>query len=186
MLFPFPTMPEQIGPPSRFTVRMTRPVIAVLLLQSICCIMRFGLLLDILGGFVMLICVGFGWYAWWQEMNITYICYWGMMCLIRGIFDVVKLIDHEVHSRHPFFSSHMPTAVIAQQAIYYATPLTMLLGALLAYLIYVRRDDNTEAYNSGRSDWSYGAAEEGSWATRPSANCSFQQFGGTGRRLGTS
>merc|ERR1719375_992636 len=97
-------MPQRSGPPSRYAESMRSTVMAVLIAQTVFCVLRMFMFLDIMGGFIMAIMVGLGWYAWKEDMNITFICYWGMMSLINGTFDLVKLIDHAVKTDESMFS----------------------------------------------------------------------------------
>ena len=54
-------------------------MLAVLIIQTIFCMLRLGLLLDIMGGFIMGVIIGLGWYGWKNDMHITFLCYWGLM-----------------------------------------------------------------------------------------------------------
>merc|ERR1712110_1225564 len=115
-------------------------------------IIRIGLFLDIMGGFIMAIIVGLGWYARKEGMHITFVCYWGMMCLINGAFDLVKWIDQVVHSPFPVFSGQLPASYNVTSAIALAIPLSVLLGAPFAYIIYK----------------SHTAEDTSEWSSRPS------------------
>merc|ERR1719161_3313699 len=101
-------MPQQFGPPSDYAKSMSPLVIAVLVFQTLWCILRMVLLLDILGGFIMGVMLGLGWFAWKQDMNITFLCYWGILCFVNGLFDLVKLIEHLVKSPVQLFTKDMP------------------------------------------------------------------------------
>merc|ERR1719245_359222 len=101
----------------------------------------------------MAICIGLGWWAWKEDMNITFVCYWGLMGLINGLFGLVQLIDHQVHSPMPMFSSRAPAMYNAHSAIRLLQELSLLAGAAMAYMIYSRHDQPAE----GGSGW--GGAE---------------------------
>merc|ERR1719203_2521508 len=105
-----------MGGASDYARSMSGVMLAVLITQTVACVMRMFLLLDIMGGFIMAICIGLGWYGWNQGMHITFICYWGMMCLINGTFDLVKLIDYWVKAPGPLFSSKLPMTYNIQMA----------------------------------------------------------------------
>lgn len=137
MLIPLPAMPAQIGPASEYANRRRPVLLALLIFQTLVCIARMVLLLDIMGGFIMAIMIGLGWYAWSQEMNITFICYWGMLCLINGVFDLVKLIDHLVKKGDiPLFSSELPYWYNMLSATLVCIPVSALLGLPLAWFLY--------------------------------------------------
>lgn len=95
-----------------------------------------SLLLDIIGAFIMAIMIGLGWYAWKQDMHITFVCYWGMLCFINGIFDMVKLIDHLVKSPVPLFSHETPPVYNLMSFIFLSIPVSTLLGVPLAWCLY--------------------------------------------------
>merc|ERR1719401_3368339 len=100
----------QMGPSDNYTLSMKPYFTAVLVFQSVMLLLRLFLLVEIMNSFIMGIILGLGWYAWSQDMNITFICYWGMMCLINGSFDFVRWIEATVKapSGMPLFSSEAP------------------------------------------------------------------------------
>merc|ERR1740121_62857 len=110
----------------------------LLVFQSISCILRMFVLLDIIGGFLMCIMIGLGIYALKEGMNITMICYWGMLCLINGAFDLVKIIDYMVKlpAGLPMFSSELPDEYNFKHAVLWSIPISTLLGAPLAWWLY--------------------------------------------------
>merc|ERR1719181_2089387 len=111
-------------------------LLALLIIQTITCTLRMVVLLDIMGGFIQAIAIGLGGYAWKEDMNITFICYWGMLSLFNGAFDLVKLIDFQVKSPLPLFSSEAPTMYNVASAIQLAIPLSVLGGVILAWRLY--------------------------------------------------
>mmetsp|Transcript_18964 Transcript_18964/g.43034 ORF Transcript_18964/g.43034 Transcript_18964/m.43034 type:complete len:181 (+) Transcript_18964:86-628(+) len=180
MLLPIPAMPAG---PSPFAKSMTNWVLAMLIVQSVLCLLRFVLLLDILGGFIMAICVGLGWYAWKEDMNITFICYWGFMGLINGVFGLVQLIDHAVHSPLPMFSSMAPARYNVHAAIRLLQEISMIIGAVLAYWIYRGHD----APEGGGGTWGSNSESRPQAPSRPGwSQPTFNTFGGKGQRLGAA
>merc|ERR1719174_1883779 len=125
-------MPQQSGPPSRYMEGKKPLFTFILCLQTLACVLRMFLFLDILGGFVMAIAIGLGWYAWKENMHITFICYWGMMSLFNGVFDLVKLIDFQVKSPMPMFSSEAPMMYNFASLLQLAIPISVLVGCVLA------------------------------------------------------
>merc|ERR1719498_1841924 len=115
---------------------MSSVMLAILLFQSVTCIFRMILLLDIMGGFIMAIAIGLGWYAWKEDMHITFICYWGLMSCFNGVFDLVKLIDYQVKSPLPMFSSAAPMMYNVASVIQLAIPFSAIAGAVLAWYLY--------------------------------------------------
>mmetsp|Transcript_14810 Transcript_14810/g.46340 ORF Transcript_14810/g.46340 Transcript_14810/m.46340 type:complete len:178 (-) Transcript_14810:32-565(-) len=176
MLLPMPAMPVHTGA-SAFGRRMKPWMCAMLVVQTILCVLRFCMLLDIMGGFIMAIVVGLGWYAWSQDMHITFICYWGIMGLINGVFGLVQLIDGAVHSPLPMFSSLAPPMYNIKSAIRLLEEISLIVGALIAWVLYKRHDEPEAVGGWGREATSTEAATFRSHGT-------FQTFGGQGRRLG--
>mmetsp|Transcript_71789 Transcript_71789/g.166050 ORF Transcript_71789/g.166050 Transcript_71789/m.166050 type:complete len:196 (+) Transcript_71789:88-675(+) len=195
MLFPFPTMPTSAGPPTQFMITMRKWMLLMLILQSLVCILRF-VLMDIWEGFIMAIIIGFGWYAWYQGMNITFICYWGLIGFIHGIFDLVRLIDFEVKSRHPMFVKQASVMYNLHALARLLEPIVMLLGALMAWYLY-RYDLPDPIYEQiSSSDWQeppnsrtpLGGGQRlggGGGRTLGSSTTSFSTFTGQGHRLGS-
>merc|ERR1719258_210894 len=121
MILPMPPMP--MGGSTEYARSMSGVMLAVLIVQTVSCALRMFLLLDIMGGFIMAIGIGLGWYAWKEDMHITFICYWGMMVLFNGAFDLVKLIDFQVKSPMPMFSSEAPMVYNIASLIQLGIPL---------------------------------------------------------------
>lgn len=186
VLLPMPAMPSPTGAPSDY-VKSRRPIVlSILVAQTIVCAMRMLLLLDIMGGFIMAIMVGLGWYAWKEDMHITFICYWGMMCLINGAFDLVKFIDYWVKSPRPLFDASLPSGYNLMSATILLIPLTTLPGAVLAWYMYKNQTDADAGYGpySGTRReaeplWSGQGRPLGSARGGP-----VNVFGGSGQRLG--
>merc|ERR1719382_1709077 len=73
-------------------------------------------------------------------MHVTFICYYGMMILIQGIFDLVRVIDREVNTPGPMFSSRAGIMYNFGAAITLLDPISMILGAFFAYYLYTVHD----------------------------------------------
>eukprot|EP00448_Togula_jolla_P030300 CAMPEP_0170618690 /NCGR_PEP_ID=MMETSP0224-20130122/27093_1 /TAXON_ID=285029 /ORGANISM="Togula jolla, Strain CCCM 725" /LENGTH=183 /DNA_ID=CAMNT_0010944681 /DNA_START=113 /DNA_END=664 /DNA_ORIENTATION=+ len=181
-------MPSSDAGPTPYVKSRAPFMLALLLAQSAVCGLRLVLLLDIMGGFIMAIMVGLGWYAWKESMHITFVSYWGFMCLINGCFDLVKFVDYWVKSPMPLFSSELSAGYNLMSGTVILIPLVTLPGALLAYYMYKSQSEaDTGIYGGGggqeerASLWSGGGASAGRIG-RGSGN--FQAFGGSGQRLG--
>lgn len=193
---------QQFGPPSIYVLKMRPWMCLLLCFQSVMCLLRFFVVVDIIGGFVELITVCVGWWAWYKDMNVSFIIFWGLMCFINGIFDVAYLIDFWVH-QPPLFGAQWPWRHNFKAAVHLCVPLVTLPGALVAYLIYRDMSRNAPAEPQGGGDWAQGGAwgsgqlqrdredqqERTAFAYRGSTTSSgrtFQAFGGEGQRLGSS
>merc|ERR1719162_530573 len=136
MIMPMPPMPMQMGGASDYARSMSPIMLAILVIQTVTCALRMFILLDIMGGFIMAIAIGLGWYAWKEDMHITFICYWGMLSLFNGIFDLVKLIDFQVKSPMPMFSSNAPPMYNFASFLQLMIPISAIMGAVLAWYLY--------------------------------------------------
>jgi len=136
MLLPLPAPPVQVGPPTEYARRCRPWMLALLVFQSIVCVVRIVPLMDIMGGFIMLITLALGWYAWKEDMHITFISSWGLLCLINGAFDLVRLIDFAVKTSMPLFSLDQGFWYNFFSAEQICIPASSLAGALLAWFIH--------------------------------------------------
>jgi len=162
----------------------------ILIVQTVSCFLRMVLILDIIGGFIMAIGIGFGWYAYKEGMDIQFICYWGMMCLINGAFDLVRFIDHWVKSPVALFSSEAPAAYNMISAILLVSPLSALAGSWLAWYMYKSYSDEPAGgdWGAGGGGWGGGGPVIGgnSERSRLLGGGGFRAFEGGGQRLGTA
>eukprot|EP00440_Ansanella_granifera_P063163 gb/GFBE01068490.1/.p1 GENE.gb/GFBE01068490.1/~~gb/GFBE01068490.1/.p1 ORF type:complete len:185 (+),score=35.84 gb/GFBE01068490.1/:1-555(+) len=184
MLLPMPPMPTP-GTSSGYAKSRQYAILSLLVAQSVLVLMRWVLLLDILGGFVMALATGFGWYAYKEDLHITFLCYWGMMCLINGVFDFVKFIDYWVHDPMPIFASNLPLSYNLSSLTMLLVPLVTLPGALIAWYIYKDASEGDVG-----SYGSYSSRDQETTPLRSSGSVfgrsSFQAFGGQGQRLGAA
>merc|ERR1719198_2087222 len=129
--------------------------------------------------------IGLGWYAYKEDMHVTYICYWGMMCLINGVFDLVKLIDHWVKTPFPMFDSSAGFMYNLTSFSFLAIPFVTLAGAYLGYLLYRNHNDGSSEYLTSGSYGNNRRSESTPLWGRSGGN-SFTAFGGGGQRLGSA
>jgi hypothetical protein len=111
-------------------------VALILILQSIVCILRFVVWGDIPGGFVMAITIGIGGYGLKEDMNITWISYWGLLCFVNGTFDLVKLIDYGVHKPISPISERLSPERRFANAVLISLPIVTMLACPLVYYMY--------------------------------------------------
>merc|ERR1719174_3142209 len=171
-----------MGGTTEYARSMSGVMLAVLILQTVMCALRMFLLLDIMGGFIMGIAIGLGWYAWKEHMHITFICYWGMMSLFNGAFDLVKLIDSAVKSPTPMFSANAGTMYNVASSVQLLIPLCVLPGCILAWRLY--KDAMEGAASSESFASSRGFARERNCSKISPREQGFTTFGGQGQRLG--
>lgn len=82
-------IPVQVGPPTAYAKSITHWLHFILLLMTIVLVLRLVVLVDILGGLWMIAAIALGFYAWHSDMNISYICVWGLICAMNCIFDAI-------------------------------------------------------------------------------------------------
>mmetsp|Transcript_142633 Transcript_142633/g.443630 ORF Transcript_142633/g.443630 Transcript_142633/m.443630 type:complete len:189 (-) Transcript_142633:66-632(-) len=102
---------------------------AILIVQAVVCVCRFVILIDFSGGLWMALVVSLGYYAMLQGMNITYVCCWGLMCGVNGIFDVLGFILPCIIGllKFRFLSTCVRVCI----------PVSYLAGALFAWHLYL-------------------------------------------------
>jgi len=121
-------IPMQVGPATHYARRVKTWMHSILVLQAVVCACRFVLLQDFSGSLWMSLVVGVGWYAIHQDMNITYVCVWGLLCLLNGVFNILALVLPLVFGliRLQFLTMAMQICI----------PLVYLAGALFAWHLY--------------------------------------------------
>merc|ERR1719162_25254 len=127
---------------------------------------------------MMAICTGLGWYAWKNDMDITFICYWGMMSVFKGVFELVQLIDTAVKSPMPMFSSAAGAEYNLIGGLQLAIPLSGILAGVLAWRLYKDAscdpmERQADAQRGLRQGLNVGRATSG-----------YTAFAGSGTRLG--
>lgn len=200
VLFPMPGMGMPQGSPTPFALSMRKWVILVLILQALCAFARFYVL-DIFGGFFMLLTCGIGYYSVRDSVDMTWLTCWGVMVFINGIFDTVILISRAVKSPMPFFSKEAGWLYNTVNAFLLLGPISEFLGAWMAYLIYkdhqsyFQDDLERDPFGGGGTRvgggvYRYGAGDS---YDRPAArrqdvpqSQNFRAFQGDGQRLGSA
>mmetsp|Transcript_98094 Transcript_98094/g.219747 ORF Transcript_98094/g.219747 Transcript_98094/m.219747 type:complete len:196 (-) Transcript_98094:89-676(-) len=195
MLLPLPSPPMQIGPPTQYARSRSPWMLALLIIQSALCGLRMFCLLDIMGGFIMLIMIAIGWYAWKEHLHITFVCSWGLLCLVNGAFDAVRLIDFAVKSSLPLFSSQVSFWYNVNSAIQIMIPVFTLAGALLAYFLYRDYSEQTlpgegltdpRPYNYGSENSRLLGSPSAAAGEAYGAGKAATPFAGQGHRLGSN
>jgi len=144
--------PMQVGPPTDYARSKSRILVAILLLQIALMITRCVFSFDIIGAIIMCIQIFTGYYAWQQDMNITYLCIFGMLCFVNGIYCLVMAII-------PIGISTV-TLQVGTVVTLFLLPLAHFAGAYLVHLIF--------------KDWQDKQKQRGIYAPAPSAWTNFQ------------
>merc|ERR1719331_1664463 len=140
MLLP---MVNVASPPTQFALK-TRPwFIGTLVLQCFLVIGRF-LIMDIWGAMLTLLVVLMGTFVISSGggIDITYCLYYGLMCMVNGIFDVILCIERCLHVKYSMFSPHAPLMFNVASAVFIICPLVELTASSLAAFIYMDAQEN--------------------------------------------
>lgn len=82
--------PVQIGPPTPYAKSRQMVFIAIGIYQALMGIMALVEFMNFLSGIVMIVMVLIAFMAWKEDMNITYICWWGVLSSIGFVVGMVS------------------------------------------------------------------------------------------------
>lgn len=126
--------PVQVGPPTAYALHQKQVLIGIVIFQALMTIVR--LLEDkyrsIPIAIIMGLGVAVGWYAWKEDMNITYICWWTIFSLAGLIGGIVLAI----------FSFAIQVSTMVVLCI---IPISCFCGVVLGWWLYV---DYEEEYQT--------------------------------------
>jgi hypothetical protein len=121
--------PVQTGPATQYAMRQRSWMQFILGAQLVLMLLQLFYLMNFIGFFWMFLVFVVGAYAYRQDnMNITYISAWGVLCLINGLLDIVAMIIPLVFG----LMSLDVLGIIVRICI----PLSELLGAAFAWDLY--------------------------------------------------
>lgn len=121
-------IPMQVGPPTETARSLKYWLWRILFLQAIALAARVYFLVDIIGGLWMGLTIAVGIYAYREDMNITYICAWGSICLVNGLFDVLGTLMPAI--------AGVLSLKFGEAFVRVCVPLTYFIGALFAWHLY--------------------------------------------------
>mmetsp|Transcript_10829 Transcript_10829/g.28002 ORF Transcript_10829/g.28002 Transcript_10829/m.28002 type:complete len:188 (-) Transcript_10829:136-699(-) len=134
-------LPPSYGPPippTSFALKARPAFIALLVLQAVLMLGRF-LILDLWGAILTLmvalmgvVVVGTG-----AGMDTTFCLYYGLMCLVNGVFDVILCVERWIHVKYPVFSKSAPVMFNVASVVFLLCPLVEIASACLAAYIYM-------------------------------------------------
>eukprot|EP00746_Dinoflagellata_sp_MGD_P002559 gnl/MRDRNA2_/MRDRNA2_105012_c0_seq1.p1 gnl/MRDRNA2_/MRDRNA2_105012_c0~~gnl/MRDRNA2_/MRDRNA2_105012_c0_seq1.p1 ORF type:complete len:196 (-),score=17.82 gnl/MRDRNA2_/MRDRNA2_105012_c0_seq1:26-613(-) len=192
MFFPIPfAFPQQDGPGTPYAQSRMFFFGFLLSMVTFCTGIRLCILLDIMGGFIDGIVCAMGWYALKCEMNITWLCYYAMMCLFQGVFGIIRWLDRYVHIDGPWLLpiSFKSSDFFLRTLFYDTVQLSMLLSGVfmllsvhLVYVIY--QEFTTGATPTDALPTNYRSERTPLRANRPAAQATFAAFQGQGNKLG--
>mmetsp|Transcript_18588 Transcript_18588/g.53246 ORF Transcript_18588/g.53246 Transcript_18588/m.53246 type:complete len:190 (+) Transcript_18588:196-765(+) len=134
MFWPAPVV---ISPPTRFALKARPFFVGLLAAQALLIACRF-FILDLWGAMLMLMVVMMGSFvvSTGGGMDTTYCLYYGLMCLVTGVFDIIACVERWVHVKYPLFSKNAPLMYNVASMVYIVCPLVELASCMLAAAIY--------------------------------------------------
>mmetsp|Transcript_61950 Transcript_61950/g.115831 ORF Transcript_61950/g.115831 Transcript_61950/m.115831 type:complete len:222 (+) Transcript_61950:85-750(+) len=121
-------IPQQVGGPTQYAMNHRHWMHLILFLQAAACILRGVVLFDLLGCFWMGLICALGYYAWYHDMNITYISIWGAACALNTVLDILGFVI-------PVATGLIQLELLSS-IVRIGTPCTEILGALFAWHLY--------------------------------------------------
>lgn len=135
MLLPAPTMGS---PPTRFALKARPYFVGLLVLQALLMCGRF-LIMDIWGAVLTLLVVLMGSFVVTSGggMDTTYCLYYGLMCLVNGIFDIILFVERWIHVKYPLFAARAPVMFNVASVVFLLCPMVEMASCVLAAYIYM-------------------------------------------------
>lgn len=136
---PGTALPLQVGGPTEFAKSMKKWLLGVLVFQVIVVACRFFFAMDVMGALIMFLQACAGGYAYQQDMNITYLCVYGIICAINCLFSTVcAIIPILINLASLDIGATISACLV---------PVANFAGAALVYIVY-RDFDQTQALNA--------------------------------------
>lgn len=130
-------IPIQVGPATPYARNVQHWMQGILFLQACMCVCRFIIVKDVVGGLWMVLICGLGFHAWQEDMNITYVCCWGLASAVNGVIDTLGLA-------FILLSAIGGKLSIFDIVLRVLAPLSELLGVGFAWHLYL------DYFNSGQ------------------------------------
>jgi len=131
--------PVQVGPPTEKTKSRRWIFIGVAVYQMLMGIMAIIEFFNMISGLVMIVGCMIAWFAWKENMNITYLCWWGMFSIVGFVVGVVSAFIG--------FAIKISTIVIK-----FNIPLSCLFGVLMWWTLYTEYEQ-THDCNDIMTTW---------------------------------
>ena len=124
------------GQPSEYALSRLSWVKCVLLLQSLLCLARLVVFLDILGSYMMGFMLVLGYLGIREDIRVDLLCAWGMVCLMIGTQDLVLFIHSLVNPNFQLSSPQSSTDATIQIVVFLSMVGVTLLGVPLAWWLF--------------------------------------------------
>lgn len=70
-------------------------------------------------------------------MDATYCLYYGLMCLVNGVFDIILFVERWIHVKYPLFAPNAPVMFNFASLVFLLCPLVEMACTVLAAYIYM-------------------------------------------------
>mmetsp|Transcript_139815 Transcript_139815/g.434887 ORF Transcript_139815/g.434887 Transcript_139815/m.434887 type:complete len:192 (+) Transcript_139815:3-578(+) len=126
------------GPPTRFALKARPAFVGLLLVQAVLTLGRF-VIMDLWGAMLTLLVVLMGIFVISSSgaMDTTYCLYYGLMCLVNGIFDVILCLERWMHVKYSIFARNAPVMFNVASAVYLLCPAVEMASTVLAAYVYM-------------------------------------------------
>lgn len=133
-----PPVVSTIGPPTRFALKARPVFVGLLVVQALLMVGRF-IIMDLWGAMLTLLVVLMGTFVISSSggMDTTYCLYYGLMCLVNGIFDVILCVERCIHVKYSIFAREAPVMFNIASAVFLLCPAVEMASTVLAAYIYV-------------------------------------------------
>eukprot|EP00747_Dinoflagellata_sp_TGD_P166710 gnl/TRDRNA2_/TRDRNA2_189924_c0_seq1.p1 gnl/TRDRNA2_/TRDRNA2_189924_c0~~gnl/TRDRNA2_/TRDRNA2_189924_c0_seq1.p1 ORF type:complete len:191 (-),score=32.37 gnl/TRDRNA2_/TRDRNA2_189924_c0_seq1:35-607(-) len=131
-----------VTPPTRFALRARPVFIFLLCMQGLLVFGRF-LIMDLWGAMLTMLVVFMGAFAVSSQggMDATYCLYYGLMCLVNGIFDTILCVERGMHVKYAIFERRAPLIFNVASAIFIMCPVIEIAAAVLSGCIYMNAQE---------------------------------------------
>merc|ERR1719217_365968 len=123
------------GPPSAFALSMRPWLMAIFFLFLPVALARF-LVVDIIGGFFLILTAGIGWYALKGSMDISWLLCLSIILFLNAIFDAFILVARAMDTHYPLFGKTLSWQANAIHGTLFVGPIVELISAILCWRIY--------------------------------------------------
>mmetsp|Transcript_103484 Transcript_103484/g.183829 ORF Transcript_103484/g.183829 Transcript_103484/m.183829 type:complete len:234 (+) Transcript_103484:95-796(+) len=121
-------IPIQIGPATEYARSLQHWFMLIILIQAAETVMQIILIQEFVTGLLMGFTAIIALYAWHQDMNITYICAWGIFCLVQAVTTTIGDLLPAIES----LATLDVTSIVAMAT----APLVYLFSAAFAWHLY--------------------------------------------------
>lgn len=124
-------LPIQVGAPTEFARSHRSTLMFLLMAQCAVFVVRVFYLFQFAGGLLNAMAVVLGVCAWRQEMNITYVCFWGLVSLVCFAVDIGSVLMGLIVASIHVFSEELGVELAVRLVISVLDCVACLVALLL-------------------------------------------------------